>query len=61
MRIVGTSSNGGSQESAFYSNFNRGRCKSRGKGRASKTSFQGWHESLHGGDHQHEGQPHGGG
>jgi len=33
MRIVGTSSNGGSQESAFYSNINRGR------GRGGKTSF----------------------
>jgi len=35
MRVVGTSSNGGSQESVFYSNFNRGR------GRGAKTSFQG--------------------
>ncbi len=35
MRIVGTSSNGGSQESAFYSNINRG------KGRGGKTSFRG--------------------
>jgi hypothetical protein len=33
MRIVGTSSNGGSQESAFYSNTNSGR------GRGGKTSF----------------------
>jgi len=33
MRIIGTSSNGGSQESAFYSNTNRGR------GRGGKTSF----------------------
>jgi hypothetical protein len=33
MKVVGTSSNGGSQESAFYSNFNRGR------GRGAKTSF----------------------
>jgi hypothetical protein len=33
MRIVGTSSNEGSQESAFYSNTNRGR------GRGGKTSF----------------------
>jgi hypothetical protein len=33
MRIVGISSNGGSQESAFYSNINRGR------GRGGKTSF----------------------
>ncbi len=33
MRIVGTSSNGGSQESVFYSNTNRG------KGRGGKTSF----------------------
>jgi hypothetical protein len=37
MRIVGTSSKGGSQENAFYSNFNRGR----GRGRGSKTSFRG--------------------
>jgi len=35
MIIVGTSSNGGSQESAFYSNTNRGR------GRGGKTSFRG--------------------
>jgi hypothetical protein len=35
MRIVGTSSNGGSQESVFYSNSNRGR------GRGVKTSFWG--------------------
>jgi len=33
MKIVGTSSNGGSQESVFYSNFNKGR------GRGAKTSF----------------------
>ncbi len=33
MRIVGTSSNGGSQKNAFYSNINRGR------GRGGKTSF----------------------
>jgi hypothetical protein len=33
MRIIGTSSNGGSQESAFYSNINRSR------GRGGKTSF----------------------
>ncbi len=55
MRVVGTSSNGGSQESAFYSNSNRGR------GRGAKTSFQGRHGSSHGGHHQHEGQSHGGG
>jgi len=55
MRIVGTSSNGGSQENAFYSNTNRGR------GRGGKTSFRGRHGSLHGGHHQHEGQAHGGG
>jgi len=55
MRIVGTSSNGGSQESVFYSNTNRDR------GRGDKTSFQGRHESSHGGHHQHKGQPHGGG
>ncbi len=55
MRIVGTSSNGGSQESVFYSNTNRGR------GRGGKTSFRGRPESLHGGHHQHEGQAHGGG
>jgi hypothetical protein len=35
MRIIGTSSNGGSQESVFYSNINRG------KGRGGKTSFRG--------------------
>jgi hypothetical protein len=35
MRIVGTSSNGGSQESVFYSNTNRSR------GRGGKTSFRG--------------------
>ncbi len=33
MRVVGTSSNGGSQESDFYLNSNRGR------GRGAKTSF----------------------
>jgi len=43
MRIVGTSSNGGSQESDFYSNTNRGR------GRGGKTSFRGQHRSSHGG------------
>ncbi len=53
MRVVGTSSNGESQESAFYSNSNRGR--------GVKTSFRGRHGSLHGGHHQHEGQSHGGG
>jgi hypothetical protein len=35
MRIVGTSSNGGSQENAFYSNSNKGR------DRGAKTSFRG--------------------
>ncbi len=55
MRVVGTSSNGGSQESVFYSNFNRGR------GRGAKTSFRGSHGSSHGGHHQHEAQSHGGG
>jgi hypothetical protein len=55
MRVVSTLSNGGSQESAFYSNSNRSR------GRGAKTSFRGRHESSHGGHHQHEGQPHGGG
>jgi hypothetical protein len=54
MRVVGTSSNGGSQESAFYSNYNIGR------GRGAKTSFRGQHGSSHGGHHQHEGQSHGG-
>ncbi len=53
MRIVGTSSNGGSQESAFYSNTNRGR--------GGKTSFRGRPRSSHGGHQQHEGQVHGGG
>jgi hypothetical protein len=33
IRLVGTSSNGGSQESAFYSNSNKG------KSRGAKTSF----------------------
>jgi len=55
MRTIGTSSNGGSQENVFYSNINRGR------GRGGKTSFRNRHESSHGGHHQHEGQPHGGG
>jgi hypothetical protein len=55
MRIVGTSSNGGSQESVFYSNTNKGR------GRGGKTSFRGQPGSSHGGHHQHEGQAHGGG
>ncbi len=53
MRVVGTSSNGGSQENAFYSNSNRGI--------GAKTSFRGRHGSSHGGHHQHEGQSHGGG
>jgi len=57
MRIVGTSSNGRSQENVFYSNINRGRGRSRG----GKTSFRGRHKSSHGGHHQHEGQAHGGG
>jgi hypothetical protein len=55
MTVVGTSSNGGSQENAFYSNSNKGR------GKGAKTSFRGRHESLHGGHHQHEVQSHGGG
>jgi len=55
MRIVGTSFNGGPQESVFYSNTNRSR------GRSGKTSFRGRHRSSHGGHHQHEGQAHGGG
>ncbi len=54
MRVIGTSSNGGSQESVFYSNINRG------KSRDGKTSFRGGHESSHE-HHQHEGQLHGGG
>jgi len=49
MRIVGISSNGGSQESVFCSNTNRGR------GRGDKISFRGRHRSSHGGHHQHEG------
>jgi hypothetical protein len=57
MRIVGTSSNGGSQESVFYSNSNR----DRGRGKGGKTSFRSRHESSHGGHHQHESQAHGGG
>jgi hypothetical protein len=52
MRIVGTSSNGGSQEIVFYSNTNRGK--------GDKTSFQGRHKSSHDGHHQHENQFHGG-
>ncbi len=55
MRVVGTSSNGRSQESVFYSNYNRGR------GRGAKTSFRGRHVSSHGEHHQHEGQSHGSG
>ncbi len=55
MRVVGTSSNEGSQENAFYSNSNRGR------GRGAKISFRGRHGSSHGGHHQHEVQFHGGG
>ncbi len=55
MRVVGISSNGGSQESAFYSNTNKS------KGRGGKTLFWSRHGSSHGGHHQHEGQPHGGG
>ncbi len=55
MRIVGISSNKGSQENVFYSNTNRGR------GRGDKTSFRSRHGSSHGGHHQHEGQAHGGG
>jgi hypothetical protein len=35
MKIIGTSSNGGSQENVFYSNTNIG------KGRGGKTSFRG--------------------
>jgi hypothetical protein len=54
MKIIGTSSNGGSQESPFYSNTYKGR------GRSGKTSFRGQHGSSHGGHHQHEGQVHGG-
>jgi hypothetical protein len=57
MRVVNTSSNGGSQESVFYSNSNIGR----GRGRGVKTSFRGQHKSSHGGHHQHEGQSHRGG
>ncbi len=55
MKIVGTSSNGGSHESAFYSNISRGRSK------GGKTSFQGQHYTSHGGHRQHEGQLCGGG
>ncbi len=54
MRIVGTSSNGGSQENVFYSNTNRS------ISRSGKISFRGRHGSLHSGHHQHEGQAHGG-
>ncbi len=55
MRVASTSSNGGSQESIFYSNTTRGRSK------GGKTSFRGRHGNSHGGHHQHEGQPHGDG
>jgi len=55
MKVVGTSSSGGSQESAFYSNSNRGR------GKGAKTSFRCRHESSHGAHHQHEAWSHGGG
>jgi len=55
MKIVGISSNGGSQESVIYSNTNKG------KGRGGKTSFRGQYGSSYGGHHQHEGQAHGGG
>jgi len=55
MRVVSTSSNGRSQESAFYSNSNRGR------GKGAKTSFRGGYGSSHSGYHQHETQSHGGG
>ncbi len=48
MKIVGTSSNERSQKNPFYFNINRSR------GRNGKTSFWGWHKSLHGGHHQHE-------
>jgi len=54
MRVIGTSSNGGSQGSAFYSNSNRG------KGRGAKISFRGRHRSSFGGHHQHEVQSHAG-
>jgi len=47
MRVVGTSSKGGSQESVFYSNSSRGR--------GAKTSFRSRHGNSHGGHHQHEG------
>jgi len=53
MKIVRISSNGGSQENVFYSNINRNK--------GGKTSFWGQHKSSHGGHHQYEGQPHGGG
>jgi len=55
MRMVSTSSNGGSQEINFYSNTNRD------KRRGGKISFRGQHKSSHGGHHQHEVQAHGGG
>ncbi len=53
MRIVGASSNVGSQKNVFYSNINRSR--------GGRTPFRGRHGSSHGAHHQHEGQPHGGG
>jgi hypothetical protein len=45
MRVVGTSSNGGSGKNVFYSNSNIG------KGRSVKTSFRGQHGGSHGGHH----------
>ncbi len=46
MKIIGISSNGGSNSNRSI---------------GGKTSFWGQHGSSHGGHHQHEGQPHGGG
>jgi hypothetical protein len=42
MKIIGTSSNGGSKDNAFYSNISRCRNTS------DRTSFRGGHENSHG-------------
>jgi len=57
MKIVDISSNGGSQESVFYSNTNRVEVEVE----VVKLHFRGRHGSSHGGHHQHESQAHGGG
>jgi hypothetical protein len=55
MRIIGTSSNGGWQESVFYSNSNRGKCRG-GKNLILRLTWKlAWWTSSN------EGQLHGGG